>query len=130
MSNPEVPMSFSRAAALLLLASPAWAGVVINELLYHAPDDLDALQFIELHNPDADTVADLTGWRLTKGVKYTFPAGTTLPAGGYLVLCKDLAAFKKHYGSDAAGRFEGSLAHDKGTVELVDARGKTVDAVK
>ena len=26
------------------------AQVVINEILYHAPDDLDDLQYVELHN--------------------------------------------------------------------------------
>jgi hypothetical protein len=123
-------MSITRAAVLLLLASPAWAGVVLNEVLYHAPDDLDALQFIELHNPDADTVADLSGWRLGKAIRYTFPAGTTIPAGGYLVVCKDPALFKKHYGFDAAGRFEGALAHDAGQIELTDAKGKVVDSVR
>ena len=47
-------MSHARAAALLLALAlacpPAQAGVVINEVLYHAPEHSD-VQFIELHNP-------------------------------------------------------------------------------
>jgi hypothetical protein len=35
-------------------------GVVINELLYNAPDDLDDVQWIELYNP-SDQPADLGG---------------------------------------------------------------------
>ena len=36
--------------AFTYLAAPARASVVINEILYHAPDDLDNVQFIELYN--------------------------------------------------------------------------------
>lgn len=45
--------------------------------------------WIELHNPGADP-ADLTGWHLTDNdgalTRWTFPAGVTIPAGGYLVV--------------------------------------------
>src|SRR4051812_28057082 len=112
-------MWFQRVAALLFLlciAMPARADVVINEILYHAPDDLDNLQFIELHNTGNTPVA-LAGWRLTKGVKYQFPAGATIAASGYLVVCKDLKEFKKHYDFDAAGQFEGSLSHGSDSIE-------------
>ena len=50
---------------------------VINEVLYHAPDSLDRLQFIELHNP-GDREVDLAGWKLAGGVKYLFPAKATI----------------------------------------------------
>jgi hypothetical protein len=125
-------MSFRAAALLVALAvaaGPARADVVLNEILYHAPDDLDDLQFIELHNPGNRTV-DLAGWKLTRGVRYEFPAGTSIAADGYLVVCKNLKEFKKHYGSDAAGQFTGSLRHNHDHVELVNARGKTVDSVR
>ncbi len=113
----------------LVLCGPARAGVVINEVFYHAPDDLDHLQFIELHNT-AERAADLAGWKLTHQVQYVFPAGTTIAAGGYLVLCKDAQVFRKHYGFAAAGQFEGSLGHGKGRIALVDARGKTIDELR
>src|SRR5690242_13473047 len=50
--HPGAAMPHVRATALVLalaLACPAAAraGVVINEVLYHAPDSLDRLQFIE-----------------------------------------------------------------------------------
>ncbi|MBY0229798.1 MAG: CotH kinase family protein [Gemmataceae bacterium] len=111
--------------AILLLAAPK---VVVNEILYHAPDDQDALQFIELHNA-GDKDADLSGWKLARSVEHAFPAGTRLAAGGFLVLCKDAREFKRHYGSDAV-EWKGSLGHDKGHVELLDAAGKRVDSVK
>jgi hypothetical protein len=115
--------------AFALLPTPAPAGVVVNEILYHAPDHLDDLQFIELHNP-GDAKVDLAGWNLAGGVKYTFPAGTSLDAGGYLVVCKNVNEFRKHYGFDAAGQYGGSLAHSRGAIDLLDAGGKRVDGVR
>ncbi|HJZ93843.1 MAG TPA: CotH kinase family protein, partial [Gemmataceae bacterium] len=118
--------------AVLLLtfaaAAPAPAAVVVNEIMYHPPDDRDDLQFVELHNT-GDAPVDLAGWRL-KGARYQFPAGSSIAANGYLVVCKDAKAFKPHYGFDAIGEFEGTLGHSAGAVELIDAAGKTVDVVK
>jgi hypothetical protein len=115
--------------ALTILCGPTRADVIINEIFYHAPDDMDALQYIELHNT-GDQAVDLGGWRLSKGVKYQFPAGTTIAPGGYLVVCKDLKLFRKYYGFDAAGPFDGKLSHNKDQLELLDAAGKKVDSMK
>src|SRR5207248_1560973 len=125
----EPPMRSPRAAALFVvvaLCCPARAGVVINEIFYHAPDDVDDLQFIELHNT-ADQAVDIGGWKFTRGVRHTFPAGTKIEANGYLVVCKSRERFKKVYGSDAAGEFKGSLNHRGELIELVDAAGKKVE---
>jgi hypothetical protein len=125
-------MWFKRVTASLLALSAiasARADVVINEILFHAPDDLDNLQFIELHNTGNQPV-DLAGWKLTKAVKFTFPAKTTIQVNGYLVLCKDLKEFKSHYGFDAAAQYSGSLSHSSDQIELVSAGGKKIDNVK
>ncbi|HKB40100.1 MAG TPA: CotH kinase family protein [Gemmataceae bacterium] len=126
-------MSSVRAAALLVAlvvtCHPAPAAVVINEILYHAPDDLDDLQFIELHNT-GDAAIDLVGWKLTRGVRYEFPRNAKIEANGYLVICKNLHLFKRYYGSDAAGQFEGSLSHGRGHIELIDAKAGKVDEVQ
>jgi hypothetical protein len=115
--------------AFALPPASAPAGVVVNEILYHAPDHLDELQFVELHNP-GDKSVDLAGWKLAGGAKYTFPAGTTLDSDGYLVVCKNLKEFRKYYGFDAAGQFEGSLKHGNDQVTLLDAAGKKIDSVR
>lgn len=121
-----------RAAVLIALLAaplPVRGGVVINEVLYHAPNDLDNLQFIELFNP-GDRPIDLAGWKLAGGISYVFPAGRALEANGYLVVCKDVREFRKQYGFEAAGAFTGSLARGAGTIELVDASGRTLDRVR
>lgn len=115
--------------AYLLVPGPTTAAVVINEILYHAPDDLDELQFIELHNPDAVNV-DLSDWKLGGEVSYQFPQGTKITANGYLVVCKNLPLFRRYYGFAAAGAFTGSLGHGRGHVELIDAASRKVDGLK
>ncbi|HKB03136.1 MAG TPA: CotH kinase family protein, partial [Gemmataceae bacterium] len=118
--------------ALSVLAAAcgaARAGVVINEVFYHAPDDLEELQFVELYNP-GDRPADLGGWKLARGIKFTFPAGTTIAADGYLLVSKDPKEFKKHYGLDAAGPYGGRLSHSGDQVDLHDPTGKLVDTFK
>jgi hypothetical protein len=125
-------MKSARAIALLFLLAaccPAQAQVVINEVLYHAPDDLDELQFIELHNTGEKAV-DLAGWKIVGGVKFTFPARATIEANGYLVLCKNLKEFRRHYPFDAAGQFDGSLSHRRDRIELLNAAGKRVDQLR
>jgi len=108
----------------------AGAGVVINEVMYHPPDDLDLLQFIELFNA-SETEADLSGWAFSKGIKFTFTPGTKLAPGGFLVVCRKGADFKEHYGDEirVVGDWEGKLSHGGERVELVDAKNRVVDAV-
>ena len=87
--NPlRLPRRFLKIAAAALLAASANAAPVINEIMYRPgtgyPEN-EALQFIEIHNPDAAAV-NIGGWALTKGVDYIFPAGTTIAAGGFIVV--------------------------------------------
>jgi spore coat protein H len=116
----------------------AWCGaragdvdVVINEIMYHPPGGRDNLQYIELLNRGGSDV-NLSKWAFTKGVKYTFPDGTRLPGGGYLVICKDLSAFSDQYGQGirALGNFTGKLSHKPERLELANAQGQRVDSVK
>src|SRR5262245_43474083 len=83
-------------AGSLLLSRTATAEVVINEIFYHAPDDLDDLQWIELHNSGGQPV-DLAGWRFTRGIQFQFPAKSLLPSGGFIVLCKNAKLFAEFY---------------------------------
>lgn len=95
-------LSRRSAAGFAVLSTALWvtlssvAAPVINEINYRPgtgyPENTK-LEFIELHNPDA-TAVDLSGWAITTGADFTFPAGTTLPAGGYLVVASDPATLK------------------------------------
>jgi hypothetical protein len=123
-------MSQLRALAIVaVLCTVARADVVVNEILFNPPDMFEDIQFLELHNT-ADKPVAVAGWKLTKGVKYEFPAKARIDANGFLVLCKDAKAFKKHYGFDAAGQFTGALRRNTGEIGLTDATGKKIDSVK
>lgn len=113
----------------LLSASPSYSAVVINEILYHAPNDLDRLQFIELHNTGDQTV-DLSKWTLRRDADYEFAAGTRIAAGGYIVICRDRTLFRKTYGFDASGEFERPLSPNSGRIVLVNAKGEKIDTVR
>src|SRR5947209_7558578 len=63
---------------LLLLGSPgANARVVINEIFYHAPADIEDLEYVELYN-SGDQAVDLSGWTFTKGIKFKFVSGARI----------------------------------------------------
>ncbi len=100
--NLRLPLAFL--ASLLLLAPGVRAQVVINEIMFRPGTTTPvftveniAREFIELHNPGAVAV-DLSGWALTNGVSYTFPAATVIPAGGFAVVANDPAAVQTLYG--------------------------------
>lgn len=120
-----------RAALIILAAGTAAGQVVLNEVMYHPPEERDELQFIELHNAGT-APASLAGWTLRKGAKFTFDKDAQLPAGGFGVLCRDQAAFTRQYGADVPvlGEFTGHLKHSGERLELADAAGTLVDAVK
>ncbi len=95
------PLFLRRIAVPALLSAVAFAAAgsasaapVINEIMYRPgtgyPEDT-SLEFIEIHNPDA-TAVDLSGWALRTGVDYVLPSGTTLAAGGYLVVAANPTA--------------------------------------
>jgi len=108
-------------------AAPLIGPVVIAEIMYHPPDG--GCEFIELHNPtgtDAllyDPAHPENTWRLADGVEFVFPAGTVLPAGGYLLVVPiDPDAFRSAYSIPAEvailGPYTGALDNGGEDVEL------------
>jgi hypothetical protein len=91
-----------------------------------------SLEFVELHNR-SEGIISLSGWQLTKGIQYTFPKGMVLKSGAYLVVTKNIEAFKKHYkikpNQLVLGIFKGRLDGEGECLVLKDASGKEVDRV-
>ncbi|MDB6055526.1 MAG: CotH protein [Verrucomicrobiales bacterium] len=94
-------------------ATPLISSVVINELMYAPISEDNADQYLELFNR-ANGPADLSGWKLSGGISYTFAKGTTLGANSYLVVAKDSAHLKSQYPalspSQVFGNFSGSMS--------------------
>ncbi len=117
------------------------APVVVHEVFYGAAyeepagdciDECeDRRQWIELHNPAA-AAAVLTGWSLTGGIDFDFPADASIAAGGYLVVCASLEDFAAEYPEveNVVGDWDGRLGHRSDRIVLRDALGIPADTVR
>lgn len=119
--------------ATLVLAVSASAAPVINEIYFRPPGAVEnpLEEWIEINNPDAVAV-DVSGWKFTKGVQFTIPDATSIPAGGYLVVASNVAAFQAAHPGFAGtviGDWTGLLANGGEKVQLDDALGNKVSDV-
>lgn len=95
--------------------------LVISEIMYHPTNA--ALEYIEIFNSRGE-FADLSGYRIAGSVDYTFPAGTILPGGGFLVVANSPNDLQNVYGiSGVLGPFTNALPNDNGTVKLLNQAG-------
>ena len=103
--------------------------IVINEIMMDPPSDQSSGEFIELYNK-GDEAVSLAGWEFTDGVDYTFPSGTVIEPGAYLVVAHDQNHLKQIYGTiPVIGNYSGTLANAGEYLRLEDARGNLVDSV-
>ena len=95
--------------------------LVISEIMYHPTNS--ALEFVELFNSRGEP-EDMGGYRLSGSVDYTFPPGTIIPGGGFLVVARSPADLQNAYGlTGVLGPFSGSLPNDSGKVRLRNRTG-------
>ncbi|MSU34887.1 MAG: hypothetical protein EXS36_07200 [Pedosphaera sp.] len=83
--------------------------LMISEIQYHPPSSPDGLnlEYIEIHNTQP-YFEDISGHRLAGDIQYTFPAGTILPAGGFVLVTAKPAALRAAYGlSNVMGPWTG-----------------------
>lgn len=100
-------------------------GFVISEINYHpiARSDLSNLEFVEIANTLPWT-EDLSGFELTGEISYTFPAGTSIPAGGHIVVAADPASVQTvHSLAGVLGPYTGALNNSGGRLRLRDYSG-------
>lgn len=103
--------------------------VVFNELMYHPTDQGSQGEWIELHN--AMTVdVDMSNWSLAGGVDFTFPAGTILEGGDYLVVAATPAAVTQAYPlARVLGPFTGAMANSGERIELRNHTQRLMDVM-
>ncbi|UCG47251.1 MAG: lamin tail domain-containing protein [Phycisphaerales bacterium] len=111
--------------------------VVINELHVDPDVKTERIEYVELHNPGKRNV-DISGWYFSDGISFTFPQGTTLWAGGYVIVTKDPNDIDDKWNGGKKplvpmyfvhGPFEGGLDNDGERVRLRNADGDEVDEV-
>jgi len=95
--------------------------VVINEIMYGPISEEDEDEFIELYNKGGSPV-DISGWRFISGINFTFPANTSIPAGGYVVVAQNKAHLLGNYANlnngNTFGNYGGTLSRDGERVAL------------
>jgi hypothetical protein len=114
--------------------------LLVSELQYHPADpttaeralgftDADQFEFIELFNPGQGTF-DLNGVEFINGVGFSFTnsALNTLPAGQYLLVVRNRAAFEARYGTGlpVVGEYSGQFNNAGERVTVVDGQGATL----
>ena len=100
-------------------------GIVINEIMCDPPSNSRNGEFVEIYNRGNQAI-DLTGWNFTEGIDFSFPQGTIIGAGEYLVV----AGSEKLTGAqNVVGVFEGGLRNNGELLRLEDIRGNLADQV-
>lgn len=95
-------------------------GLVISEIMFHpAPrSDGKRTEFVELFNSQPYP-EEIGGFRLSGDIDFTFPAGTVLPGGAFVVVAKKPADVQSVYGLGGVfGPFTNNLSPNSGTLRL------------
>lgn len=109
--------------------------VVFNEVMYH-PSAEEAsgvvesdLEWVELFN-QLRVDMDLSEWSLEGDIDFTFPDGTVIPGGGYLVIAKSPSVLSTETGfPNAIGPFMGNLSNGGGEIRLINNDGRTMNVI-
>jgi hypothetical protein len=107
--------------------SCAYPVLVINEIHYN-PDDGAGFpdtgyEYLEIYNAEAVTV-DISGYTFSLGVNFTFPPGTTLAAGEYIVVAANAA---NYVGAYQTFDYSGSLSNNGEQITLETGSGIVID---
>ncbi len=117
--------------------SAAESGVTINEIHCNPDVETELVEFVELYNRGGEAV-DLSGWYFDAGLTFEFPAGTILPAKGYVVITESPDHLRAKWGSgrqgldpaSVLGPYEGRLDNEGERIALCNAAGDLIDEVK
>ena len=126
---PVCLMFWGSAEAAVVVDDRSLSDLQITEIMYHPEEAGDVLdeefEFIELFNPGTSS-ADLTGVSFGDGIEYTFPTGSELAAGGYLVLASNAAQFRSRYGFDPFDQYVGRLNNAGERLALLNSIGAVI----
>jgi hypothetical protein len=98
--------------------------IYLTEINYNAAATADAGDWFELHNGGNGGMS-LFQWRFKNGNTdnlFTFPSGTYIPPGGYLVVCEDTLAFHTQHPtvSNIVGPFNFGLGNGGDRLRIFD----------
>jgi len=91
--------------------------VVFNEIMYHPTTNEPAMEWVEFRNQNSVAV-DISGWTITNAIQFTFPPGTIVRGGDFLVLAISPATLMAATGlTNVYGPFSGQLPNGGSTID-------------
>ncbi|HMJ89307.1 MAG TPA: lamin tail domain-containing protein [Candidatus Acidoferrum sp.] len=104
--------------------------IVINEIMYQPSTFNTNEEWFELRSLDSAPI-NLNGWKITSGVKFTFP-NVSIPANGYLVVAANVDVFQSKYPgvANVVGGWTGTLANNGENIRLETSLDEEVDEVE
>ena len=86
--------------------------LVFNEIMYHPATNETAMEWVELYNQMAVNL-DISGWGLQGGIDYSFPEGTIVKAGEYIVIASSPEILEHSTGiTDVYGPYPSYCSYD------------------
>jgi hypothetical protein len=111
-SHWSAPLEFTTVDPNL---QPYLDGLVISEVMYNPAADNQELEFIEVRNVGPSAL-DLSDVRFSNGIEFSFAGSsiTSLAAGTYALVVRNLAVFEAHYGANlpVAGEYRLSASNN------------------
>jgi hypothetical protein len=99
--------------------------IVFSEIMWKpAPrSDTNNCEFVEIYNSNP-WFHDISSYQIVcADMNYTFPLGTIIPGGGFLVVAASPGSIRNVYGiTNVLGPYTGSLKHSE-TLQLIDEHG-------
>ncbi|MFM2207075.1 MAG: hypothetical protein RL213_1050 [Bacteroidota bacterium] len=107
--------------------------IYFTEINYNSDSASDCGDWVEIYNKGSFSV-DLTDWEFRDQYdyhRYTFPSGTVIPAGGYMVLATDMDKFRAIHPAvtNVIGPIGFNLANNGDQIRILDYRDRAVDSV-
>lgn len=106
-----------------LVAVAADSVVVFNELQYHPANEATQTEWVEIRNMHGVDV-DISGWRIEGGIDFTFPEGTRIAGGAFIVVAKVPGQIP-----GAMGPFTGILDNGGEELRLVNRSDRAMDVL-
>jgi hypothetical protein len=97
----------------------------ITEVMFNPVGVSEDLEYVELLNTSGRLI-DISGWALTGGIAFVFPAGTLVPQNGAVIVAGSREVFVAQYPeisgrAQVVGDFAGNIGNDGDELRLVDA---------
>ncbi len=113
-------------------SQPTDATIQFGRFDYNPESGNQDEEYVELVNTN-DYAVDISGWRLTEGIRHTFAEGTVIIAGGSLYVSPEASAFRQRAvsptggeGNFVQGNYKGQLSNGGETITLEDSEGRVV----